>query len=148
MSQKLTAPIVLLVEDNADDEALALRGLRIHLPSARVSVARDGREAIGCLDGRLTIHGEEIKAIPDFVLLDLKLPLASGFEVLKAIRATHATQNVPVVVFSSSNEPRDVSESYALGANTYVQKPTSFDDYLPTLRDVAHYWFEVAQLPA
>jgi two-component system response regulator len=147
MSQKLSGPIVLLVEDNADDEALTIRGLHLHLPSARVSVARNGKEAIGCLDGVLTINGDKISAIPNFVLLDLKLPLVSGFDVLKAIRASSATENVPVVVFSSSSEPKDVVSAYALGANTFVQKPTSFDDYIPTLRDVAHYWFELAQLP-
>ena len=141
------SPIVLLVEDNADDEALTLRGLRQHLPSARVSVARDGNEAIGCLDGVLNIGGQSVQATPNFILLDLKLPFASGFEVLKAIRTCAATQTVPVVVFSSSNEPKDVTQSYALGANTYVQKPTAFDEYMPTLRDVARYWFEIAQLP-
>src|SRR5476651_1413007 len=104
MLKKQASPIVLLVEDNADDEALTLRGLRLHLPFARVSVARNGKEAIGCLEGILTISGDKVTAVPDFVLLDLKLPLASGFEVLKAIRACTATENVPVVVFSSSSE--------------------------------------------
>ena len=145
--KKRQAPIVLLVEDNADDEALAVRGLRKHLPNARVSVARDGDQAIKCLDGALIIDRETVSGIPDFILLDLKLPLISGFEVLKAIRSCDATKDVAVVVFSSSNEPEDVRTSYALGANTFVQKPTGFDDYLPVIGEIAHYWFEVAQLP-
>ena len=71
MTPNLAGPFVLLVEDNADDEALALKGLEIHLPLARVTVARDGKEAIGCLDGVLTIRGGEINAVPDFVMMDL-----------------------------------------------------------------------------
>jgi CheY-like chemotaxis protein len=148
MSQNLIEPILLLVEDNADDEMLAIRCLRKHLPLARFGVARDGKEAIACLEGILTIGEAQVKAIPDLVLLDLKLPYLSGFEVLRAIRKCKATENVPVVVFSSSDEPRDVTQAYALGANTYIQKPTAYDEYLPTLRHVARYWFEIARLPS
>src|SRR5438132_1060203 len=140
------SPVVLLVEDNADDELLALRGLRLHLPTARVCVVRNGEDALHCLQGTLEIKGEPVASSPDFVLLDLKLPFVSGFEVLKMIRELQATRLVPVVVFSSTNEPEDIRRSYSLGANSFIQKPIDLSAYMDTIGEVAHYWFETASM--
>jgi two-component system response regulator len=138
--------IILVVEDNEDDEALAVRGFQTHAPTAQICVARNGQEAIDCLAGTLLINGLRVKATPHFVLLDLKLPLVSGFGVLKAIREHDVTKLIPVVVFSSSDAVVEVRESYELGANTYIQKPIDFDEYLQTIGDVARYWFTRATI--
>ena len=141
-------PLVLLVEDNEDDEALTLRGFNKHLPGARVIVARDGQQAISMISGIESGNQGTAQAdVPDFVLLDLKLPLASGFEVMHRLRSVEATRKIPVVVFSSSDQPQDVANSYLHGANTFVQKPTQYEDYMPVIGAIAHYWFEVASLP-
>ncbi len=138
---------ILVVEDNEEDEALALRGFRQHLPNAKVDVARNGQEAIDALLGKPDGSGNRIHALPDLVLLDLKLPVVSGFDVLRVIREDAATRLVPVVVFTSSDELKEVHRSYELGANTFIQKPMDFDEYLRTIGELTHYWFDRATLP-
>ncbi|HWD40648.1 MAG TPA: response regulator [Fimbriimonas sp.] len=145
--ERAEGPIVLVVEDNADDEALSCRAIRQQLPSVQIAVARDGQIAVECTSGVLSIADEEVQAVPDLVLLDLKLPKVTGLDVLRAIRKSPSMELVPVVVFSSSDQRQEVNRAYALGANSYVRKPTAYDEYLATVRGVTHYWFQVSDLP-
>jgi two-component system, response regulator len=140
-------PIILVVEDDATDEMLTRRGLRAELPDATLWVARDGLEAVQCLASGKPLSGANRPVVPDFVLLDLKLPKLSGVEVLQKVRANSETQCVPVVMFSSSDERKGIDECYRSGANTYIQKPVDANVYHEVVRQIAAYWFRAASIP-
>src|SRR3990167_7057149 len=100
---------LLLVEDNPDDEVLLRRGLRQRLPNLVPRIASHGVEALRMIQDKRS-------PLPVAVLLDLKMPRMGGFDVLEAIRGEERTRYVPVVIFSSSNEPSDIRQAYRLGA--------------------------------
>lgn len=126
---------ILLVEDNADDEQLTLRAMRQSEVPNIIRVARDGAEAIDHLFGP-----NAGKRLPDLVLLDLKLPKISGLEVLERIRKEPSTRTLPVVVLTSSDEERDIVESYYIGANSYIRKPVDFDEFIDAVKQLGLYW--------
>ena len=134
---------ILLVEDNPDDELLTLRALRKNNLGNRVVVVRDGAEALEFLFATGRHEGRDPAAPPQVVLLDLKLPKLDGLEVLKRVRADERTRYVPVVVLTSSNEERDIVESYQLGANSYVRKPVDFNEFVRAARQLGLYWLLV-----
>jgi two-component system response regulator len=125
--------VLLLVEDNEDDLALMQVALRRSGTKAQVVVARDGEEAVRALDQ----HRFRL------VLLDLKLPRLSGFDVLRHIRASEAHRHVPVVVLTSSPDPSDVARGYALGANSYLVKPMGLHELTEMVGTVQRYWLEL-----
>lgn len=137
---------VLVVEDNPDDEALTLRGLRRCGLPMEVSVARDGAEALDLLTGDLS--NTSLAQAPRLVLLDLKLPKMGGLEVLEAVRANPRTATMPVVCMTSSDEVTDTTRSYGLGANSFVRKPIDYEDYLSTVAKTAEYWLKINFWPA
>lgn len=128
---------ILLVEDNADDEQLTLRAMRQSDIPNIIRVARDGAEALDKLFGA----GQD--RLPDLVLLDLKLPKVNGLEVLHKIRSDERTKTLPVVVLTSSDEERDIVESYELGANSYIRKPVDFDQFIDAVRQLGLYWLSM-----
>ena len=134
-------PPVLLVEDNPDDEGLALRAFKKSGVKNRVLVARDGEEAVKKLPE--FVNG----SVPALVLLDLKLPKLSGLEVLERIRANPTTCQVPVVILTSSDEMVDVSGCYARGANAYVRKPVDFDEFIEAIDSIVKFWLRRNLLP-
>jgi two-component system response regulator len=131
---------ILLVEDNPDDEALTLRALRKSNIMNEVVVARDGVEALDYLFASGAHAERDPSRMPEFVLLDLKLPKVSGLEVLRRLRADERTKLLPVVVLTSSNEGRDILESYRLGANSYIRKPVDFTQFIEAVRQLGLYW--------
>lgn len=133
----LTFPILLLVEDNPDDERLAVRALRRGNIANKIVIARNGEEALTMLFS--------LDPLPSVVLLDLKLPKVDGLEVLRQIRANERTRLLPVVVLTSSSEDRDIVESYSLGANSYVRKPVEFDQFTEAVRQLGLYWILINQ---
>lgn len=137
-------PPILLVEDNPDDEVLALDALARLKVDNPVLVARDG---VAALDVLLPRTGRVADALPALVLLDLKLPRLSGFDVLRAIRADARTAALPVVVLSTSREQRDINASYECGANSFVCKPVAFDAFVLQLQQIAHYWLRLNVAP-
>lgn len=128
---------ILLVEDNADDEQLTLRAMRQSDIPNIIRVARDGAEALDKL------FGVSQDYLPDLVLLDLKLPKVNGLEVLQKIRANEITRTLPVVILTSSDEERDIVESYELGANSYIRKPVDFDQFIDAVRQLGLYWLSM-----
>ena len=135
---------ILLVEDNADDEVLALRALAHHNIANRVDVARDGVEALEYLLGS---DQKPPAALPQVVLLDLKLPRIDGLEVLRRIRAAERTRLLPVVMLTSSREEKDLVETYSLGANSYIIKPVDFAQFSEAIGRLGMYWLVMNQTP-
>ena len=139
--------MILLVEDNPGDEALALRALRKNNIGNQVVVARDGVEALDFLFGRGAHAGRDTREMPHVVLLDLKLPRVDGLEVLRQVRADARTRLLPVVVLTSSEEKRDLLASYDLGANSYVRKPVDFERFVEATRQLGLYWLALNLAP-
>jgi two-component system, response regulator len=129
---------ILLVEDNADDELLTIRAFKNAHIANPVVVARDGVEALEMLFGEGAHAGKMIH--PHIVLLDMKLPKVDGLAVLKRLRTDPRTRFMPVVVLTSSNEERDLVESYALGANSFIRKPVDFQQFTEAVHTLGLYW--------
>ena len=140
----MSRKIILLVEDNPDDELLTLRALKKNNVINDIVVCRNGVEAIDYLFG---IDKNE-PVIPQLILLDLKLPKIDGLEVLKKIRSSEKTKFLPVVVLTSSKEERDIVDSYKLGANSYIQKPVDFKQFVEAVRQLELYWLVMNISPA
>ena len=139
--------LILLVEDNTDDEELALRAFERGQVGNPIVVARDGVEALDYLFGTGPHAGRDSAAMPAMVLLDLKLPRLDGLEVLRRIRSDQRTRCLPVVVLTSSREEQDVVESYSLGANSYVRKPVDFGEFVDAVRHLGMYWLLLNEPP-
>ena len=133
---------ILLVEDNPSYVELTLRALReIAKDSVRVDIAGDGERALAML------LPPKVYRLPRLVILDLKLPKLGGLEVLRQLRANPATRYLPVVMLTSSRVPSDVSESYRLGANSFVVRPMNFPTYLRVLGEIINYWLVTNEQP-
>lgn len=140
---------ILLVEDNPDDEMLALRAFKKNNITNEVNVARDGVEALDFLFARGAYQGRDLTQQPSLILLDLKLPKMDGLEVLKALRANEHTRLIPVVVMTTSKEEDDLVRSYSYGANSYIRKPVDFNQFIDAVRQVGLYWLVLNEpLPA
>jgi len=140
MSTMSTTPVILLVEDNADDELLTVRAFKKSNVANQIVVVRDGVEALDWLFGRGDHATRDTSLQPQVVLLDLKLPRMDGLEVLKNLRADKRTAILPVVVLTSSKEDEDVIRSYELGANSYVRKPVEFERFVEAVKNLGVYW--------
>jgi len=129
---------ILLIEDRADDVDLTLRALEKNRIANEVFVCVDGLDALDFLfaRGRYTERAE----LPELILLDLNLPRITGLEVLRQIRADERTRRIPVVVLTSSAEDQDILASYDLGANSFVQKPVDFSQFVQATHQLGMYW--------
>jgi two-component system, response regulator len=137
---------ILLVEDNPNDELLALHAFKKHNLANKVHVVRDGAEALEyvfCTGAYVDRPFEN----PRVILLDKKLPLVDGMEVLRQIRADPRTKLIPVVMLTSSAEDRDIIESYQLGVNSYIVKPVNFEQFSETARQLGYYWLLINKQP-
>jgi CheY-like chemotaxis protein len=135
------APVeVLLVEDQPQDLELTLRALRKAGVHRRIQIARDGAEALDYLFSPGRPGNGKSAGLPKVVVLDLKLPKLDGLEVLEELRRHPHTETLPVVVLTSSREPRDVARSYQLGANSYIVKPVDCDSFSATVQALGRYW--------
>lgn len=138
---------ILLVEDNPYDVELTMHALRQHQLANRIHVVRDGAEALDFLFCRGSYAGRSIADTPKVVLLDLKLPLIDGMEVLRQVKANPHTQAIPVVVLTSSREERDIIETYQLGVNSYIVKPVDFGQFTDAVRQIGLYWVLLNEPP-
>ena len=131
---------ILLVEDNPDDVELTRLAFDEAKIANKLAVVSDGAEALDFLFARGRFADRDPADLPSLVLLDLNLPKVDGREVLQAIRANEATRALPVVVLTTSTEPFDVEATYALGVNSYIQKPVDFEQFVWAVKQVGLYW--------
>ncbi len=138
---------ILLVEDNPHDGELALRVLKKHNLANQIVWVRDGAEALDFIfcDGQYA--GRNMLGQPSLLLLDLKLPKVDGLEVLRRVKGDERTRTIPVVVLTSSQEERDMVESYKLGVNSYIVKPVDFGKFTDTVVQVGLYWVVANKTP-
>ncbi len=136
---------ILLVEDNADDEALTIRALKKHNIKNEIIVAHDGVEAVDYLLGTGPYAGNDLPRLPEIVLLDLKLPKLDGMDVLQKLRSDERTKLLPVIILTSSNEDQDRLRSYGFGANSFVRKPVVFDQFIAAVGQLGLYWLILNQ---
>ena len=137
---------ILLVEDNPNDELLAMHAFEKHNLAGKVHVVRDGAEALEFIFCTGT-YADRAFENPRVILLDKKLPLVDGMEVLREIRADPRTKLIPVVMLTSSAEDRDIIESYQLGVNSYIVKPVDFEQFSETAKQLGYYWLLINQQP-
>jgi CheY-like chemotaxis protein len=131
---------ILLVEDNPGDIELTQRALQKSNVANEMTVAEDGVAALEHLFGKDGQSGCPEDQLPVVILLDLKLPRIDGMEVLRRIRQSPKTKHIPVVVLTSSDEQKDIVESYNLGANSYIRKPVKFNDFVEAVKQLGLYW--------
>lgn len=131
---------ILLIEDNPDDEALAVRALQRNNILNEIAVVRDGRQALDYLL-------DESKPLPALVLLDWKLPKVSGLEVLQLLRATARTALLPVVILTTSQEEQDLLDGYRSGCNSFIRKPVDFGQFTEAMRQLQLYWLVINEAP-
>jgi two-component system response regulator len=129
---------IVVVEDDDADAEFILRSLRRQKLAREIHLAHDGQEAIDFFQ-RLSPQIDPHE-LPRLVLLDLNLPRVGGFEVLRVIKSSEHLSSIPVVVFSSSAEEQDIERAYALGANSYVQKPIVYEQFAIIINQLASYW--------
>lgn len=147
MSAGLSPKTILLVEDNPDDEALAIRALKRHHISNEIIVARDGVEALDYMFGTGIYAERDISMKPTVILLDLKLPRIDGLEVLRRLREDERTKLLPVVILTTSNEEQDMLNGYSLGCNSYIRKPVDFVQFSEAIRQLGMYWLLMNEPP-
>lgn len=139
--------VILLVEDRPEDVILTLRALEKGNILNTVVVAKDGAEALDYLFGTGEYEGRDTRIQPQLVLLDLKLPKVDGHEVLRRIRSDDLTKHLPVVVFTTSNEEKDIEESYQNGSNSYICKPVDSVKFSEAVNQLRLYWLVLNEPP-
>lgn len=136
-------PVVLLVENNPDDVELTRLAFAECGVAHELIVVWDGEEALDYLFTRGRYAGLSSKMVPQLVLMDMALPKIDGWEVLKVLRRTELGRTPPVVMLTSSNQRSDVKNSYLSGANSYIQKPVDFSQFVSVVRMLAQYWLKM-----
>ncbi|VAW81136.1 hypothetical protein MNBD_GAMMA14-1867 [hydrothermal vent metagenome] len=138
MGHQNNSDIILLVEDNPDDVDLTLRAFRKSRLTNQIVVKRDGQEALDYLLGES--EEDDAGALPTVTLLDLNMPRLNGLDVLKRLRSEERTRFMPVVILTTSDEQRDVINSYQLGANSYIRKPVDTQEFFAAIQELEVYW--------
>lgn len=138
---------ILLVEDNPNDAAFALRAFKKYNLSDNVIVVTDGALALDFIFATGVYENRNIEDIPKVVFLDIKLPKIGGLEVLKRIKANKQTAMIPIVMLTSSKEDQDIITSYSLGASSYIVKPLEFEKFIESVAELARYWLSMNTAP-
>lgn len=138
---------ILLVEDNQDDEELALIAMEDAGVTQQIKVVRDGKEAVEYIFCEGAYSHRRIEDQPRLMMLDLKLPLLSGIEVLRRVKSDVRTRRIPVAVLTSSKENPDIDTCYNLGVNSYIVKPVDHDQFMAVVKELELYWLVRNQPP-
>ena len=143
----MTSRTILLVEDNQSDIELTKRALKREHILNEIKVVEDGQEALDYLFGTGTYAGRDLTIMPTLILLDLKLPIIDGLEVLRRIRANPITHRLVVVILTSSKEEQDIIAGYDLGVNGYIRKPVDFMQFAEAIKYLGLYWLVINEPP-
>ena len=138
---------ILLAEDNDDHAELILNCLNGHHLTRRIIRVSDGEETLDYLFKRDESTDLEKRPLPDLILLDLRMPKITGFEVLKELKTAEGLRRIPVVILTTSNAEHDITQSYDLGANSYLIKPVEFQALSQMLDDLGKFWVRWNQSP-
>jgi two-component system response regulator len=138
---------ILLVDDSSADVELTLRALRHDALVDHIHIARDGEEALNFIYCREPFQKRAAEPLPRLILLDLNMPKVDGLSVLRTLKEDPRTRAIPVVILTSSKEEKDVAKSYAVGVNSYIQKPVNFDQFREAVHTLGLYWLSVNQAP-
>jgi two-component system response regulator len=129
---------ILMVDDDRDDQEFLKMAVQIYSPKIKVECVNNGFEAIEFLH----------KAIePDLIILDLNMPKKNGKEVLNYIKTDDQLKHIPVLIYTTSNSPEDINETYKLGANSFLSKPQQFNDVISSMNLICSYWQKMISLP-
>jgi two-component system response regulator len=140
-------PKILLVEDNPDDYEATVRSFEKNHLANPVQWCRSGQDALDYVRREGGHSHIPVGQRPCLIFLDLNMPGLDGRKVLKALKNDDRTKQIPVVILTTSADPKDVEQCYALGASTYIQKPVSFERLVDAVRTMKDYWFKIALLP-
>jgi CheY-like chemotaxis protein len=138
---------ILVAEDDPTDAYFFQRAFRRAGLPVTMHFVRDGKEVLDYLQGVEAFADRARHALPQLVLLDLNMPRLDGFQVLTWIRKQPSLHDLQVVIFSSSDEPRDINRAHALGANSYLVKPHSMDELIALVGRFKKFWLESAPAP-
>jgi CheY-like chemotaxis protein len=139
---------ILLGEDDENDALLMQRAFKKTGEHVTMTVMKNGQEVIDYLQG-VGAYTDRVRfPLPDLLLLDLKMPQRNGFEVLEFVKNNEHLKRIPTVLLSSSRQHRDVIKAYDLRANSYLVKPTAFNELMALTQNLCSYWFRVNLLPA
>lgn len=144
---KVEAPTILVVDDDPADQFLVQEAMKSSNLNYNLRLVSDGDEALDYLFGRGRYSDRVRSPRPDLILLDLNMPRFSGRQVARAIKDNPYLKKIPVVVLTTSGQEEDIEELYSIGVNSYLQKPTNFDEFTAALRDLSSFWLERASLP-
>ncbi|HXT13886.1 MAG TPA: response regulator [Candidatus Angelobacter sp.] len=131
---------VLLVEDDLNDIFLVKRAIKMAHLENPLQVVTDGEEATHYLMGKDKYADRETYPLPKLIVMDIKMPRMSGFDVLEWIKHHGALRRIPIVIVSSSDRPQDIDRAYELGANAYMVKPVNFQAVERLFESITHYW--------
>lgn len=140
--------VILLVEDNENDEELTRLAFEQNHIKNELVVAHDGVEALDYIFAQGMYEGRNPLAVPQVIILDLKLPKIDGLEVLRKVRENPKTRLIPVVILTSSKEEQDLVEAYELGTNAYVRKPVDFMEFVAAVKNLGMFWLLLNEAPA
>ena len=139
--------MVLAADDDADDRLLIQKAFKRACISGDLVCVEDGIELMKYLKRNVPYTDEDQFPLPRIILLDLNMPKKDGREALREIKADEDLRKIPVIVFTTSLSQEDIDKSYQLGGNSYITKPSSFDDLIQIAKEIESYWFRTVKLP-
>jgi len=147
MNQKSIPFSILIAEDDEDDYLLTLEALKEAGVNNEVHWVKDGNETLEFLSSRLNGNNGSSGQLPGLILLDLNMPKKDGREALQEIKSNPDFRKIPVIIMTTSSAEIDVTHSYDLGVNSFIQKPDRFHELVETVRVVFNYWLNTVKLP-
>lgn len=138
---------ILMIEDSPEDYEITCRAFKKSRFNNPIYHLDNGDDALDYLHKRGAYSDPEKAPRPGIVLLDLNIPGTNGKEVLRDIKSTHELKNIPIIVFTTSDDKQDIEKCYELGANSYLQKPVNLKRFIESIVRLKEYWFEIVILP-
>jgi CheY-like chemotaxis protein len=142
--EKIEPAHILLIEDNEGDILLTLEAFEECKMKAKISVVKNGKEALDFLFVRGAFSDAKM---PDLILLDINIPIFNGHEVLRQIKTDLNLKKIPVIMLTTSSSQRDLDKAYENHCNSYIKKPLNIDDFLSTVLKIEEFWFKLTTLP-